>query len=652
MNYKITKRIIAVVGCIALAIGNVSALTYVGGSYKVAIMDEITLDDQYARAASAEGRLATLFNPPKWKEYGDVVNILSSNYFTANVQCIKPDEEEYVYHSFDQGVNGVAVSTSVCFTIEIVAPTGVEITSEPPSRMLVDEKLTLSHRLIGPTLPRYKSSNAGIVYEYTTSAPNVLAVSNSGLITALSAGKATVTVTAKAVNRSQNNLYTIGSDSHTIEVVESYEPESISLSQHSISLGVDETAPISATVLPTKASQEVEWSSSDPSIAFVQNGYVQALKEGNTIITATTSNGLSDFCNVQVTSEFTVNALRYKPIDEETVAVISNATEKYSGNIVVPETISFHDKIYTVTEIGDSAFKDCSELNSIIFPKSVYYIGPKAFYLCTSLTSLRLYATLYDTSAFEGCSGLKTIQMIVQPNTCFGDSVFMQCDNITGVYINDLYNWTQIYYNNTASNPLWSANADLYLNGEKVTDLVIPNNVKTICFSTFAYCRSIETLTVQDGTEDIGAGAFCGTTLRTISLPASLSAIEAQAFAYCHQLESVSCAATTPPNMAVGWEDWDFDDYFPFLDCDLASVTLHVPKGSESEYYAAPGWNRFGIIIGDIVSTDIDKVEIEAENVHAEYFTVQGVSAGNDDKSLRPGIYIKYKGGKTQKIII
>ena len=83
--------------------------------------------------------------------------------------------------------------------------------------------------------------------------------------------------------------------------VEEAEIKSIEISPTSIELYYGETYKMNVTILPSNANQDVTWSSSNPSVAFVNsNNILGANGYGTAVVTATASNGLSASCNVTV----------------------------------------------------------------------------------------------------------------------------------------------------------------------------------------------------------------------------------------------------------------------------------------------------------------------------------------------------------------
>lgn len=105
----------------------------------------------------------------------------------------------------------------------------------------------------------------------------------------------------------------------------------------------------------------------------------------------------------------------------------------YSGNIVIPEEVTYNGKTYSVTAIGEDAFYNCSGLTSVTIPNSVTSIGYEAFHDCSGLTSLTIpnSVTYIGFCAFAGCSGLISVT-IGNSVTSIGSSAF-SCENLVEV---------------------------------------------------------------------------------------------------------------------------------------------------------------------------------------------------------------------------
>ena len=88
-----------------------------------------------------------------------------------------------------------------------------------------------------------------------------------------------------------------------------------------------------------------------------------------------------------------------------TTATVTSGDNKYSGDIVIPESITYNNSKYSVTSIGNNAFWGCSGLTSVTIPNSVTSIGDKAFYYCRGLTSVTIpnSVTSIGKSAFANC---------------------------------------------------------------------------------------------------------------------------------------------------------------------------------------------------------------------------------------------------------
>ena len=118
-------------------------------------------------------------------------------------------------------------------------------------------------------------------------------------------------------------------------------------------------------------------------------------------------------------------------------AEVTNISDGYyTGNVVLPESITYENNEYCVTRIGDVAFRKCTDLISITIPNSVTSIGEAAFQWCTGLTSITIpnSVTSIGSGAFQLCKGLISITI---PNglTSIGDATFSECYSLTNITI-------------------------------------------------------------------------------------------------------------------------------------------------------------------------------------------------------------------------
>lgn len=264
-----------------------------------------------------------------------------------------------------------------------------------------------------------------------------------------------------------------------------------------------------------------------------------------------------------------------------------------AGDVVILDRFTMGTTEYIVTSIGAGAFYTNKNIKSVIIPETVTEIGLEAFANCDSLGNLTLpasltfvgrdafsntpwYAALFDEapdgpfyigSILLGCKGEKpTGDLVVREGTtCIGynalhdckgltsvtipasvayvdEMAFTGCTHLAAVYITDLAAWCGIkfqYEVQSSSNPLCIAH-HLYLNGEELTDLVIPTGVTSIGSYAFDNCTSLKRVTIPDGVCSVGRHAFrsCDS-LASVTIPPSLTTIGYYAFLWCHHLDAV-----------------------------------------------------------------------------------------------------------------
>ena len=135
---------------------------------------------------------------------------------------------------------------------------------------------------------------------WSTNDSSVATVSN-GVVTAVSAGSATIT--ASTVDGNYTATCSITVTANTVGVT------GVNLSVHSIEMSsIGETYTINYTILPANATNKnITWSSSEPTVAIIEDCLITAKGDGTAVITIRTADGgYSDTCTVTVNTSTVV----------------------------------------------------------------------------------------------------------------------------------------------------------------------------------------------------------------------------------------------------------------------------------------------------------------------------------------------------------
>lgn len=218
------------------------------------------------------------------------------------------------------------------------------------------------------------------------------------------------------------------------------------------------------------------------------------------------------------------------------------------GKVVIPNT---------VTEIGERAFKGCSELSAIEIPNSVSKIGEAAFVNCKALKSVTIPSSVetIEASAFNGCSALTSVT-IANGVQNIGGYVFANCSSLTNILLpNSVRNIGEGVFANCSSltkivvpDSVRNMGGYVFYNCSALESAKLSENVATIPYSTFADCYSLKNVEFSSNLTSVEHYAFesCKS-LTTITFPKTISRIGSYySFSGCTNLKTVNIKATAP----------------------------------------------------------------------------------------------------------
>lgn len=192
----------------------------------------------------------------------------------------------------------------------------------------------------------------------------------------------------------------------------------------------------------------------------------------------------------------------------------------YSGEVVIPEVVTYNNNTYRVTTIDEGAFYN-SDITSVVIPNSVTRIKENAFDGCSSLTSIIIpnSVTEIEEYAFWGCNRLTSI---IIPNSVvkIGEDAFagtawyenqpdgvVYAGNVLYEYKGEMPEGTSIEIRKgTTYIAGWA-----FRNCENLVSITIPNSVTSIGSSSFWGCSSLTSITIPNSVIEIGKDAFYGT---------------------------------------------------------------------------------------------------------------------------------------------
>ena len=265
----------------------------------------------------------------------------------------------------------------------------------------------------------------------------------------------------------------------------------------------------------------------------------------------------------------------------------------------------------SVETIENHAFTSCNSLTSVNIPASVTSIEFEAFRYCTGLTSVIINGALSSTEicTFRDCSNLTTVNM---PNAVvIAGEMFMDCPKLNSII------W---------GNSLGTIGSYAFYGCSSLTTLSIPNSVKTIGEGAFRDCSNLTSVTLPNALTLIPDGLFRGCSkLPSINIPNSVTKINGgsqylaggafhdctqlssvsmgnvswigdNVFYNCSNLNSITCAACTPP--VIGSISTTFYNV-------PATANIYVLSGTETAYSNSDWGSKFTNFSGSATAVPV-----------------------------------------------
>lgn len=301
----------------------------------------------------------------------------------------------------------------------------------------------------------------------------------------------------------------------------------------------------------------------------------------------------------------------------------------YVGDLVIPASVTYNEKVYTVVGLDADALINSKKLLTLSLPATVTSIGNGAFTLCNALQSITVDAanpalTSYDgllyyrgnpltiavvprgkTGALELPDGLveipsgkfqkSSIESVIIPNsvTTIKDGAFSECKLLVDI---------------TIGNQVHTIERSAFMNDTALQVVQLPASVRTIGASAFLGCFHLTYLTIKEGLTTIEESAFSGcSSLCGIYLPSTLTSIGNNAFSGCISLTSImnnSTFALQSGSDAYGGVALYATDIFtgslptgahtstvqePIVVATPGDIVIHYAEGRQVQVYNAAG---------------------------------------------------------------
>lgn len=333
------------------------------------------------------------------------------------------------------------------------------------------------------------------------------------------------------------------------------------------------------------------------------------------------------------------------------------AGDTYAGDVVIPSSVVYEGKTYTVNAIGVSAFSSSRDLVSVSIPSSVELIDMNAFVACYKLESVNIARPsrlrTIGRHAFLACKNLKSIDIPASVES-IGKYCFQLCESLANVTFEEPSSLTVIedyvfcrtgitnYY---LPKSVTTISAVAFCQNPNMTEINLSASISSISQQNpFAYNTQVTRITVDPANKVYDSRNDCNAIIETKTntlvagskasvIPASVTAIGRSAFNHVTDLTDAALPATIRtigkyaylgcnglrsfffPSTMISMADSVFQrvesldsvvvmtqrpfaiDESDFMPSVYETATLYVPAGTAPLYRAASVWSNFRNIV-------------------------------------------------------
>ena len=315
-------------------------------------------------------------------------------------------------------------------------------------------------------------------------------------------------------------------------------------------------------------------------------------------------------------------------------ATLISATPDKMGIVNVPTAVTYNDKTYTVTVIGDNSLRN-SNIKHVVLPEGIKKLGQSCFNYELKVVNIPSTVDEIYQNCFSGCSSQLKVQVDAQIPTTYGDislpsgATLYMSDDLKASYSGDEY-WNQ--FSIMPSEELYIDNVnidgcvyDVYLNKHEVTlktsdyngesnytvketaayngeeylttaisdrcfidksvleTVSLPSAIISLGSYCFGNCTSLTEITLSESLTTLGEYCFSGCSFSTITLPQNVTSVGTNCFYNCSKMTALLVDAVEPPVCPNG------------IGLSTDNVTIFVPSESIAKYREDAIWGQFTI---------------------------------------------------------